>query len=139
MTTPHAITWFEIPVTDIDRSSRFYGTMLGVTLKPETCPATGHVMAMFPAAVNARSVLAFTYRDVEDRVSERSVWPLGLFFWGKVWTLVAWCELRDDFRHFRVDRIDTVRCLPRTFTPAPGRTLDDYMSMICCGTGGKSA
>jgi predicted DNA-binding transcriptional regulator YafY len=32
---------------------------------------------------------------------------LGLWFWGKVWTLIAWCELRQDFRMFRIDRIDS--------------------------------
>jgi predicted DNA-binding transcriptional regulator YafY len=43
--------------------------------------------------------------DAEGAKTERPVRPLGLWFWGKVWTLVAWCELRDDFRMFRVDRI----------------------------------
>jgi predicted DNA-binding transcriptional regulator YafY len=57
------------------------------------------------AAVEARQRLVFGYRDAEGGETARSVRPLGLWFWGRVWTLVAWCELREDFRMFRLDRI----------------------------------
>ena len=53
----------------------------------------------------ARTRLHMGYSDAEGAVSTRLIRPLGLWFWGKVWTLVAWCELRDDFRMFRLDRI----------------------------------
>ncbi|XWN30493.1 MAG: YafY family protein [Devosia sp.] len=49
--------------------------------------------------------LALHYTDEAGTKTTRNVCPLGLVFWGKVWTLIAWCELRDDFRMFRVDRI----------------------------------
>lgn len=45
------------------------------------------------------------YRDADGTATDRRVRPLGLWFWGKVWTLIAWCELREDFRMFRIDRI----------------------------------
>src|SRR5690606_25813854 len=48
-------------------------------------------------ATHARRRLAMVYRDAEGAGTQRVVVPLGLCFWGKVWTLVAWCELRDDF------------------------------------------
>ena len=57
-------------------------------------------------AVEKREVLTLDYRDEAGRASARDVRPLGLWFWGKVWTLVAWCEMRSDFRAFRIDRID---------------------------------
>jgi len=56
-------------------------------------------------AVQARHRLNLTYCDAYGEPSSRIIWPLGLWFWGKVWVLVAWCELRDDFRVFRIDRI----------------------------------
>ena len=59
-------------------------------------------------AVESRDVLRLDYRDESGRGSMRDVRPLGLWFWGKVWTLVAWCEMRDDFRAFRIDRIASV-------------------------------
>jgi predicted DNA-binding transcriptional regulator YafY len=58
--------------------------------------------------VDTRERIEIGYRDKDDSVSSRVIRPLGLFFWGKVWTLVAWCELRNDFRMFRLDRIGGV-------------------------------
>jgi predicted DNA-binding transcriptional regulator YafY len=49
--------------------------------------------------------LHVSYTSEDGSASERTIRPLGLYFWGKVWTLVAWCELRVDFRSFRLDRI----------------------------------
>jgi predicted DNA-binding transcriptional regulator YafY len=56
-------------------------------------------------ACNDRTRLTLAYVDEEERATDRPVRPLALFFWGKVWTLLGWCELREDFRTFRVDRI----------------------------------
>ncbi|WP_048644769.1 helix-turn-helix transcriptional regulator [Nitratireductor soli] len=77
-------------------------------------------------AVEARDVLRLDYRDEGGRGSERDVRPLGLWFWGKVWTLVAWCELRGDFRTFRIDRIATITAVGRTFRPERGKQLADF-------------
>ena len=49
--------------------------------------------------------LKIVYASEGGSPSRRTVRPLGLSFWGKVWTLAAWCEMRDDFRNFRIDRI----------------------------------
>jgi predicted DNA-binding transcriptional regulator YafY len=50
-------------------------------------------------------------------------------YWGRVWTLTAWCETRDDFRVFRVDLIDTAKPLPELFVDEPGKRLQDYDPM----------
>lgn len=55
--------------------------------------------------VETRETIRIDYEDQSGTASSRRIRPLGLFFWGKVWTLVAWCELRNDFRMFRLDRI----------------------------------
>ncbi|MEP2781792.1 MAG: YafY family protein [Pseudoruegeria sp.] len=55
-----------------------------------------------------RTALIITYEDTNGAPSQRRIRPLGLWFWGKVWTLVSWCELRDDFRMFRIDRLADV-------------------------------
>jgi len=68
----------------------------------------------------------------EDRAhSARIVRPLALFYWGPAWTLAAWCELRDDFRSFRLDRILQLAVLDEAFTPETGRTLDDFYRHVC--------
>ncbi|MDX8441489.1 helix-turn-helix transcriptional regulator [Mesorhizobium australafricanum] len=49
--------------------------------------------------------LGFLYRDAGGAASERLVWPFALAFFDKVRVMVAWCEMRQDFRHFRADRM----------------------------------
>lgn len=89
-------------------------------------------------AVEQRRVLSLDYRDEQGRSTQRDVRPLGLWFWGKVWTLVAWCELRDDFRTFRIDRIAVMKDAGRGFKPERGKQLADfYRRMELCEGGGN--
>ncbi|NGY03696.1 helix-turn-helix transcriptional regulator [Solimonas terrae] len=78
-------------------------------------------------AIAARDVLILDYGDERGQRSARAVWPLGLFFWGDVWLLGAWCELRQDFRNFRVDRITTATSSGAQFPDAAGRRLEDFV------------
>lgn len=72
--------------------------------------------------------LRVTYRRADDAVSQRTLWPLGLVFWGRCWTLGAWCELRQGFRTFRVDRIVEVDCLAERFDDRYGDLWRDYLA-----------
>lgn len=81
-------------------------------------------------AIDARDVLTLDYRDEQGRASLRDVRPLGLWFWGRVWTLVAWCELRTDFRAFRLDRLATMSAAGRSFRPERGKTLADFYRLM---------
>ncbi|MET3915376.1 putative DNA-binding transcriptional regulator YafY [Variovorax sp. OAS795] len=81
-------------------------------------------------AVEARQKLRLSYRDVSGDASERTVRPLGCFYWGKVWTLSTWCELRSDFRGFRIDRMDAVEVLPERFRDEAGKTLADMLRQV---------
>lgn len=90
-------------------------------------PATQQGLQTLREAVQARQRLCIRYRDDADKSSDRIVWPLGCFFWGKVWTLAAWCETRQAFRSFRLDRIDEVRQLDGGFRDEAGKTLADFL------------
>jgi predicted DNA-binding transcriptional regulator YafY len=81
-------------------------------------------------AINGRHVLRFDYVRQDGESSTRDVRPLALYFWGPVWTLAAWCELRNDFRNFRVDRISNPAILDRTFVEEAGKTLEDFVSRL---------
>ena len=78
-------------------------------------------------AAEARHKLRIGYLDLKDVASQRTLRPLGCFFWGEVWTLAAWCETREGFRSFRVDRITALDVLPERFRDEPGRTLADLL------------
>ena len=79
------------------------------------------------AAIGERRVLRLDYRDSQGRASERQVWPIALYFWGGTWTLGAWCETRDNWRNFRVDRIAELAALERRYPDQAGRRLPDYL------------
>ena len=78
-------------------------------------------------AVQSRHKLRLAYHDEHGAASERTLRPLGCFYWGKVWTLAAWRELRQDFRGFRVDRVDAVQVLPERFNDEPGKSLAEFL------------
>jgi predicted DNA-binding transcriptional regulator YafY len=81
-------------------------------------------------AVVAQRKVHIDYGDESGHRSERVVRPLGCFFWGQVWTLAAWCELRNDFRSFRIDRIAALQLQDRRFAQEPGRTLADLLRAV---------
>jgi predicted DNA-binding transcriptional regulator YafY len=77
-------------------------------------------------AIRLRERLDLTYRNSDGALSSRTVRPLLLEFWGRVWTLASWCETRADFRSFRVDRIESLQPTGGTFPDDPGRSLADW-------------
>lgn len=93
---------------------------------PEMTPEVRERIDAMERAAEQRQRLALSYRDAEGRATERTVRPLGLWFWGKVWTLVGWCELREDFRMFRLDRIDAMADTGETFRLERGKMLTDF-------------
>ncbi len=82
------------------------------------------------AAVDGHEVVALTYVDRSDERTQRRVHPLGLFFWGRHWTLGGWCELRRGFRNFRVDRMEAVERTGDVFVADSPSTLDDYLAAM---------
>ncbi len=73
-------------------------------------------------AIREEKKLDLAYADGSGRSSRRTVWPIALAFFEHVRILVAWCELRDGFRHFRVDRMSAARLLDIRY-PRRRRTL----------------
>ncbi|MGH1346764.1 MAG: helix-turn-helix transcriptional regulator [Nannocystales bacterium] len=80
------------------------------------------------SAIDRREVLELSYLDRTDALTHRHVRPLGLFFWGRHWSLGAWCELRGDFRNFRVDSIQAMKRSGKTFVLESPVTLEEYLS-----------
>jgi predicted DNA-binding transcriptional regulator YafY len=83
-------------------------------------------MPLLRAAIKARQKVALTYTSREGAMTRRHIRPLHMEYWGRVWTLTAWCELRAAFRVFRLDLIEFAEALPELFVDEPGKTLADY-------------
>ena len=92
---------------------------------PDT--ATRQRLETLRIAAEARRKVHIDYLDLKDVASQRMLRPLGCFYWSDVWTLAAWCEVREDFRSFRVDRITALEVQDERFRDEPGKTLADLL------------
>ena len=88
-------------------------------------------LALLRQAIKTQQKVQYDYVREDGQRSCRTVHPLGLFYWGGAWTLVAWCELRDQFRHFRLDRMQNPQLLNIHYKTTPGRTLNDFLATVC--------
>lgn len=93
-------------------------------------PALAFDLAELRAAVRGRRKVRFRYRDERGAETWRRVQPITLWFYGPVWLVGAWCELRDDLRFFRLDRIREVEFLDETFAPVAGRAPEDVLRAV---------
>lgn len=83
-------------------------------------------------AIDEKRLLQMLYCRADGETSLRRIRPLGLYFWGSVWTLVGWCELRGDFRNFRLDRIQSLQTKDETFADDEGQSLQDFINRMSC-------
>lgn len=98
-------------------------------------PATPH-LTVIREAIRAERRLALRYADRKARATERTVWPVAVGFFAEVEMLAAWCELRADFRHFRLDRIAEARVLADRY---PTRRPPSMSGSCISSTGCQSA
>ena len=78
-------------------------------------------MARLRAAIRAQGKIALVYRDEQEAQTERVVWPIAVAYWETVRLIVAWCELRQGFRHFRTDRVMAAQFLEARYPTARAR------------------
>ncbi len=94
--------------TNVDTSSLLIG--------PGQTTSTGDAeLPAIRAAIRTERKLRVGYRDRDGSTSKRTIWPFALGFFDRVRVVVAWCELRKDFRHFRTDRIDRLGVLDQRY------------------------
>ena len=85
-------------------------------------------MPQLRTAIRSRQKLKITYATAAGAPEDRVIRPLQMEYWGRVWTVSAWCELRGDFRMFRADRIRALKPLAELFVDEQGKSLADLMA-----------
>jgi predicted DNA-binding transcriptional regulator YafY len=98
--------------------------------RPPAPAKLSETLAVLRRALSDRRKVKIAYRKEDGGESERVVRPLAACFWGRVWTLSTYCELREGFRHFRIDRILDLAVLEARFVDEPGKTLRDLLIAI---------
>jgi predicted DNA-binding transcriptional regulator YafY len=87
-------------------------------------------LGLLRQAIASQRVVRIAYTDGDGAVSEREIWPLGLYFWGTRWTVGAWCTLRQDFRTFRPDRITAVDVTNIRFETDDAHSLEAFLAAM---------
>ncbi len=87
----------------------------------------GERFELLRSAIRTQSKVQFVYADDKGKMSERIVRPLSLYFWGERWTLAAWCEMRNDFRSFRIDRVLRLQISDEKFKHEAGKRVADFV------------
>ena len=86
-------------------------------------------------AIRSKNKVHFKYQREDDEKSERTIRPLALAFFSPVWLLSGWCEKREDFRNFRLDRMTEMDVLGEKFRDEKGKSLQDLREKECHSDG----
>ncbi|MGH6711861.1 MAG: helix-turn-helix transcriptional regulator [Bradyrhizobium sp.] len=78
------------------------------------------------SAIRSEHKLRIRYLDGNGRDSKRTIWPFALGFFDRVRVVVAWCEIREGFRHFRTDRISKVQIVDKRYPRRRQVLLKDW-------------
>jgi predicted DNA-binding transcriptional regulator YafY len=93
-------------------------------------PLASDLLVRLRQAIRQRTVIALSYIDLKDQLSDRVARPLGLTVFDGTWLLTIWCETRGDFRNLRVERITALTPLDRRFRPERGKRFEDYLKTL---------
>ena len=119
-----ALVKIEAVLPDSARARAAAVSVHAITM-PEMSEAVRARIDRIETAAQGRLRLEISYADEAGVETRRTIRPLGLWYWGKVWTVVGWCELREGFRMFRLDRIGAMEEGER-FRDERGKRLSDF-------------
>ncbi len=77
-------------------------------------------------AIRSERKLTIGYEDLKQKQSTRTIWPFALGFFDQVRVVVAWCEMRQDMRHFRIDRISAMTLLDERYSRRRAALLKEW-------------
>ncbi|WP_419798177.1 MAG: helix-turn-helix transcriptional regulator [Terasakiella sp.] len=122
-----------LPATSLEK---LHGTALFAFQSAIHVPWTVDFSAL-RLAIREKYKIKIDYEDEQKKASVRTIRPLAMIFLGPIWLLCGWCELRNDFRNFRIDRIQKLQTLADRFRDEPGKCLNDYRNGDHCDELGK--
>jgi predicted DNA-binding transcriptional regulator YafY len=91
--------------------------------------ATAVDLAEVRDAIRSSRKMHICYVDEHARRTRRIIWPIAMAYYVDVTLIGAWCELRSDYRNFRVERVATSKVLTERFSPDRGRLLTEWLAL----------
>jgi predicted DNA-binding transcriptional regulator YafY len=86
-------------------------------------------------AIRSEQKIAISYRDADGSETRRVVWPFAIGFFEKSRVIASWCELRQDYRHFRVDRISALSALEQRYPRRRAVMLKEWRENVAIPIG----
>lgn len=93
-------------------------------------PAVRDSLGLLRKCVVEQRKVRMRYTRADGMTTARTVRPLGMVYWGSIWSLCAWCEKRKAFRNFRVDRMNDVHALGTTFSATDKISLEAFFRAV---------
>ena len=87
-------------------------------------------VALLRKAIRSETKLRITYTDAKGSHSRRVIWPFSMGFFEEARVLVAWCETRKEFRHFRTDRISQLVDLGQRYPRRRQALLKEWRAAV---------
>ncbi len=81
-------------------------------------------------AISEQRKMKLGYVRADGDQTQRTIWPLGLVYWGQTWSVGAWCELRRDFRSFRVDRMVFPKLMKGRYRTSKDISLEAFLRVV---------
>jgi predicted DNA-binding transcriptional regulator YafY len=93
-------------------------------------PAVGIVdLSAVRQAIRDERKLRIVYVDEKSAQTERTIWPIAVAYYVQATLIGAWCELRQDYRHFRADRVSALSVLDDTYPSDNGRLMAEWLAL----------
>lgn len=124
----HAMSKIQAVLPQAHRQSVEANTIFAPAMSPSPTATPEQISCAktVRAAIRDEIQLSIDYEDAQGESSKRIIYPFALAFFDNIQVISAWCELRQDFRHFRVDRIITVQSLQKTYSPSKAMLLKSW-------------
>jgi len=85
-----------------------------------------NLLACVNNAITNHNLVDLEYESSDNEVTKRKIEPMALVYKNRKRNLVAWCHLRNDWRSFRLDRIDMIKLNKATFTPKDNFNVAEF-------------
>jgi len=114
-----------LPETLRDRlaSAPFYVSTCGASVSPVVD------LADVRGAIRDSRKMRIAYSDQKGDRTRRVIWPFAVAYYVEATLICAWCELRNDYRHFRVDRIVSAKPLDQRYCDHGGQLMAQWLAM----------
>ena len=97
---------------------------------PENIKNDFEYLSILQQCITHKHIIRLDYKNHNGEASQREVEPIGMIFYAFNWHLIGWCHLRNDYRDFKVSRIQQIHCTNIPFSKQEHIHVSEYMKTL---------